>query len=274
MRPLSSMAEATSRMRSVPTFPAPAARQRSTPLRLSWPAVGRPDPHLLVPLAAFAIAWTLLVTFRGDQWFAGLLFAREGGRWSLGGHVVTETLVHRGGRLVGAAAWLAVVAMFAVACMQSRWRERRGPLLALLLSVLGSCLLVALLKRTTGMDCPWDLAGYGGSRPFIPLFAPRPDGLPASGCFPSGHAGAGYAWVALYFFFMRVRPRLRWRGLAVGLGAGLLFGISQQLRGAHFMSHDIAALALCWVVSLSIHRTFIALRRPPHVPGRHGARTP
>src|SRR5690606_15338293 len=101
-------------------------------------------------------------------------------------------------------------AMFAIACVRTRLHAWRAPLLVLVLSVLASCLSIFLLKRTTGMDCPWDLAGYGGSLPFVPLFEHRPDGLPASGCFPAGHAGAGYAWVALYFFFVRVHPRLRW----------------------------------------------------------------
>ena len=36
-------------------------------------------------------------------------------------------------------------------------------------------------------------------------------------CFPAGHASAGYAWVALYFFFLAAAPRWRWLGLSTGL---------------------------------------------------------
>ena len=42
-------------------------------------------------------------------------------------------------------------------------------------------------------------------------------------------------------------------GLAVGLLAGGVFGFSQQLRGAHFLSHDLWTLATCWAVSLGLY---------------------
>ena len=35
----------------------------------------------------------------------------------------------------------------------------------------------------------------------------------------------------------------------------------QQLRGAHFLSHDIASLAVCWAVACSVDR-LAAWRRP------------
>ena len=51
---------------------------------------------------------------------------------------------------------------------------------------------------------------------------------------------------------MTVRKQIA-GALAIGLAAGLVFGISQQFRGAHFLSHDIWSLALCWYLSLGIH---------------------
>jgi membrane-associated PAP2 superfamily phosphatase len=35
-----------------------------------------------------------------------------------------------------------------------------------------------------------------------------------------------------------------------------VFGISQQLRGAHFISHDLAAIAICWTCAVALHRLF------------------
>ena len=113
--------------------------------------------------------------------------------------------------------------------------------------------VVSLLKSLTNMDCPWDLARYGGSREFIGLFATRPAVMPRGVCFPGGHSSAGFAWVSLYFVALMMRPAWRWRGLAVGLLAGGLFGVSQQLRGAHFLSHDLWTLATCWAVSLGLY---------------------
>jgi len=110
------------------------------------------------------------------------------------------------------------------------------------------------------MDCPWDLLRYGGGKVYYGLFTRRPPGMGSAGCFPAGHASAGYAWVALYFFFLHARPRLRWWGLATGLLAGLVFGIAQQLRGAHFLSHDVWALMVCWLVALALYRGMLVPR--------------
>ena len=72
--------------------------------------------------------------------------------------------------------------------------------------------------------------------------------------FPPGHASAGYTWIASYFFFAAIRPQWRWAGLALGLGLGLTFGITQQFRGAHFLSHDLWTVMICWTVSFVLSR--------------------
>ena len=120
--------------------------------------------------------------------------------------------------------------------------------------------LVAAMKRGTHMDCPWDLLRYGGEKAYYGLFTRRPPGLGGAGCFPAGHASAGYAWVALYFFLLATRPRWRWWGLGLPLASGLVFGIAQQLRGAHFLSHDVWSLMLCWLVALSLYRLMLVPR--------------
>ena len=33
---------------------------------------------------------------------------------------------------------------------------------------------------------------------------------------------------------------------------GLVFGIGQQLRGAHFVSHDVWTLGLCWFIATTL----------------------
>jgi membrane-associated PAP2 superfamily phosphatase len=32
-----------------------------------------------------------------------------------------------------------------------------------------------------------------------------------------------------------------------------VFGIGQQLRGAHFLSHDVATALICWLLSLGLY---------------------
>lgn len=99
---------------------------------------------------------------------------------------------------------------------------------------------------------PMGSRGFGGTRAFYGLLDMRPDGLRASGCFPAGHASAGYAWLALYFFAREVQPKLRYWALGAGVCLGLVFGIAQQIRGAHFVSDDLWTAAVCWLVGVGL----------------------
>ncbi len=209
--------------------------------------------YLLLPLLALAAFGLVLMAGNGDQWLADLLYHWEGGQWALRDAWWTSHVIHRGGKNLSTLAALLVMLALLRACVDTRWKPLRLPLLYLLLAVGLSTGSVALLKSMTQMDCPWDLQRYGGLRPFIGLFQPRPVVLGHAACFPAGHASAGYGWVALYFFALRLRPHWRWPALAAALAAGLVFGFSQQLRGAHFLSHDVGALVVGWTVAVLLY---------------------
>jgi membrane-associated PAP2 superfamily phosphatase len=227
--------------------------------------------RIAVPLALFALANVWLLGFGGDRWLASHVYAWEGGRWALRDVYMTTSVIHVFGKHLSTAAWLLVVALAIVAWRRPVWASLRRPAVCLALSVLLSTTIVAWLKHTTHMDCPWDAALYGGSHPYFGLFDARPAHLRTSGCFPGGHASAGYAWVALYFFFLSVRREWRWAGLGIGLAAGLIFGVSQQLRGAHFMSHDVWTLMICWTVAVTLHALTVrwSLARAALAAARH-----
>jgi membrane-associated PAP2 superfamily phosphatase len=209
---------------------------------------------VVAPLLALLFASLVLIALGGDRWIADRIYAAEGGRWALRNSYMLNRALHAGGKATSAIAWLSVFAMALRSAFDARWKPLRRPLLALLLSVAVSALLVSALKHLTRMDCPWDAAAYGGTHPYFSLLQARPAGIEPSGCFPAGQASAGYAWVALYFFFASVRPQWRRIGLVIGICFGLVLGIAQQLRGAHYLSHDLWTLAICWFVALGVHR--------------------
>ena len=215
--------------------------------------------HWMLPVLGLAWAGAHLL----DAPLARMVFEWEGGRWALRQHALFEGILHRGGRTLSLLAWLLLSGATVLSWRRPSARAWTRPAARLLLAVLASTLLVAWLKSITHMDCPWDLDSYGGARPHVALFSTRPMELGQPACFPAAHAATGYAWTALYFFFATIRPRWRWTGLGIGLLAGLVFGIAQQLRGAHFLSHDIASLAVCWAVACIVER----------VAQRHLART-
>jgi membrane-associated PAP2 superfamily phosphatase len=232
-----------------------------TPPSLAVPAAlpstrSQRPPVARWPLPVLAVAFCAWSLLHGDLWLADRLYAWEGHAWTLRNAEVTQQVIHLLGRDLSAMAWLAALAAWLVALGRASLASLRKPLLYLLVATALSTLLVAWIKSWSNMDCPWDLARYGGTRPYVGLFAPRPEGLGRGMCFPAGHAGAGYTWLASYFFLLATRPRLRWVGLVIGLGTGLLFGISQQLRGAHFLSHDLATIAICWACALALHAAF------------------
>jgi len=212
--------------------------------------------HVLMPLLGFALLLFVTRWLDGDQWIADRLYALQGGRWMLRDAFMTQTLVHQGGRDLSIALWAGAAAAWLVARRRAEWASLRAPLAYLIVAVTLSVLCVSWVKSWSNMDCPWDLQRYGGLRPYIALWDVRPIGLHRGACFPAGHASGGYAWLSLYFFLGAVRPRWRWAGLAAGLGLGLVFGIAQQLRGAHFASHDIASAAICWTAAVATWQVF------------------
>lgn len=124
--------------------------------------------------------------------------------------------------------------------------------LRLTLSVLAALAAVSLLKNASRSSCPWDLAEFGGVATYVSHWDWRlRDGGPGR-CFPAGHASAAFAFLAGWFALRRVAPRAArvWL-VAVGL-TGLVLGLAQQWRGAHYMSHTLWTAWVCWSVALVI----------------------
>lgn len=223
----------------------------SDPVSPPWSAPGFFRNHLFLPIgAAFGLS-VVLMLLHGDFWIADRLYALQGHAWTLKSHWLLEPVIHKGGRAASVVAWLLVVAAYAWSYFDIRLAPWRRALAYLALTTLLATTVVTGLKSVSGMDCPWDLTRYGGGRAFVSLFEHRPSTMPSAACFPAGHASAGYAWVTLYFFFLAKRPQFRWAGLSFALVAGASFGFAQQLRGAHFLSHDLWTLVICWLVALA-----------------------
>ena len=219
--------------------------------------------HLLLPAILVTLGSLVLMAGSGDQWLADHLYRWEGGQWAFKDAWLTTQLIHKGGKNLSVLGALLVLLALLRSAFDARWKPLRQPLLYLFLAVGLSTGVVALLKTWTQMDCPWDLQRYGGLHPFIGLFQARPVVFGHTACFPAGHASAGYGWIALYFFALQVRPQWRWAGLAVAVVTGLVFGISQQLRGAHFLSHDLWSLMVSWTVAVLLYRLMLPPRQTP-----------
>jgi membrane-associated PAP2 superfamily phosphatase len=234
-------------------LPALRAHERLAPL------YGSPEfwrVHLWWPLLAFTLIFGVLEVFSLDrvlarEWY----FNVHTGTWlgSGSGEWWARGLLHTGGRWVVRGVAAAALVTWGLSFAVARLRPWRRSASFVLLSMLLATLIVGGLKAITNVDCPWDLAGFGGDSPYVALFADRPDALPHAQCFPGAHASSGFAIFCFYFVFRdRSRRVARWM-LAAGIAVGVAFSIGQEARGAHFLSHDLTSAAIVWFVQLGLY---------------------
>lgn len=176
-----------------------------------------------------------------------------------------DVVLHRDMRNLAWLLWLVLAwgAFRPFAFLRSLRRYRRVQLpVAVLICLLG----ITAIKAWSRTSCPWDLALFGGTLPYVPHWRPGVADGGGGHCFPAGHASTGFAFVAGYFALRDQRPRLAAWWLAGALAAGLVLGASQQLRGAHFTSHTLWTAWLCWLLGGMVDAAFsrwpFALRKP------------
>ena len=223
----------------------------------------RPDrafwvSHALAPGLA-AIALLFAVEHSGlDLWLASHWYAIEGGGWNWRDHWLAQGIIHHRGRQLVLTVGLAVLALWLASLRVPALRAWRRPLAYLFVSLVVLPSIVALTKRASPVPCPWDLAPFGGELPYRHNFAYAWPALADGGhCFPAGHASGGFALVSLYFAAHAGGWRRAWL-LLPGLAVGIAFALGQQARGAHFLSHDLWSLSVCWFGALAL----FALMRP------------
>jgi membrane-associated PAP2 superfamily phosphatase len=216
--------------------------------------------HCKYPLYFLVAASALIITFNVDKTIADYFYQLQGKSWLWKNTWLAETVLHKGGRTFSILLALLVLVVLVASYFYSQWNRLQKPLWYLLLALLGSSLLVSALKASLAISCPWEFEIYGGHLPYVNVIQ-QLQLRNGDGCFPAGHASAGYCWVALYFFGLYFKSPLRWTGLGGALFAGIIFGFAQQIRGAHFISHDLWTLAICWFFCLALYLLFFEAPR-------------
>lgn len=208
---------------------------------------------LLLPFLAVAIvALVLLLAWDatgGDLWAAGLFGTRFG--FPLRENWWLTAVVHQGGKNLS---WALVIALLVAVWWPVGVLRRlsRGERWQLVLSVLASVAAITLLKHGNHTSCPWDIQAFGGVATYVSHWDwGARDGGPG-GCFPAGHASAAFAFLGGWFVLRRRAPRAATVWLVLTLLAGVVFGLGQQLRGAHYLSHTLWTAWICWVVGGAI----------------------
>ncbi|MDB5928592.1 MAG: (acid phosphatase) superfamily protein-like protein [Polaromonas sp.] len=138
----------------------------------------------------------------------------------------------------------------------------------LALTTLAALLAISAIKLHSHTSCPWDLQAFGGAATYVSHWAWGLRDGGSGGCFPAGHASAGFSFIGGFFAFRHALPQTARRWLMGAMAAGLLLGLAQQVRGAHYMSHTLWTAWLCWVVAGGLDALVSRLiaRTPPPAP--------
>lgn len=238
------MTVATSDTTPFPTGPLPLAPSRGfLPTYVALHLV-------LVPLVLAACA--LALQYGPLDLRISALFVDAGPAFTWRDSPWLEALGHEGARLAPLLVGVLALAGGAAGFWSSRLRGWRPVLLALGIAMVVSTLAINSLKPRTTQQCPTSMLEFGGKTPYAennakPFWATSK--ADAGNCLPSGHAGGGYSLLALYFAgWASGRRAWRWRGLAIGVAAGVLFSVVRIVQGAHFASATMWSATVCWTL--------------------------
>lgn len=117
----------------------------------------------------------------------------------------------------------------------------------------GVCMgVVRWLKMHTGVYCPIETTLYAGTQMSLDWYRHfQLLGMAGEGrCWPGGHAASGFSMLVLYFVARRHQWRYaRWL-LWGALLLGLIYGSTRVLQGWHFMSQNLWAGIIVWLICL------------------------
>ena len=199
--------------------------------------------------ATFSLVFMLLLLawdFSGGDMALALLWGDNSG-FPLREHWWMVKVMHEGTRTLG---WV-----FLLALLLGIWRPwgalrslSSADRIGVFFCVLCALLSVTLIKGFSQTSCPWDLQLFGGAAPYVSHWNIWQRDGGGGHCFPAGHASTGFAFMAAFFGLKQARSNAAFTWLLSAMVVGFVLGISQQIRGAHFMSHTLWTAWLCWTV--------------------------
>lgn len=205
---------------------------------------------LLAPLIWFVFSYTRL-----DRILIAPYYDMQSHSFPWRDDAFMQNVMHGGLKFIVVAAGVALLGGFLLTYIMPQWQRHRRTLLWMCGAMAGSTLLVSLLKHSSGMHCPWDLAEYGGYAPVERLFE-HMSAAAGGNCFPGGHAAGGFSLLAFYFGLRNVHARYARLGLIIALVMGMIMGWAQMIRGAHFLSHNIWSVWVVWTFMAVLYHLY------------------
>lgn len=230
------------------------------------------EPAAVTPeVLAITLAWIGLIAIwewtGADRWVMAHLADNHG--FALQNDWWLRVVLHDGLKRISTIAYIALlVALWKpFGFLRGITRRQRTEIVV---GVTISLLAISAIKHFSLTSCPWDLAQFGGAAKYLSHWAWGISDGGAGHCFPSGHASAGYAFLALALpFLFTASAQTQRRGRRIFVAAflfGLICGAAQVLRGAHYPSHVLWTGLICWVLAVINHWMFEYRRTAGPVP--------
>lgn len=189
-----------------------------------------------------------------DHALTGLFYDPAAQRFPLKDQAFWAMIMHTGLKYLGLAIWFGLLLWWiSLRRYPARQLLRRAIGFTLIVAPLAS-LVVSSLRALSAHSCPWDLSLFGGTAEYFRFFDAVPLNPGPGRCAPSGHAASGFVWFAAYVGLRGVDRRAAHYALAFALLLGMLTGITQLARGAHFLSHVLLTAWICFAVALALDR--------------------
>ena len=194
----------------------------------------------------------------------------EGFAWR--DHWWLSNVMHTGAKQLAVLLYLGVLAMtlWPLGIGRQLTRSQR---LEIAIGITLSLVVVTAIKRMSLTSCPWDLQAFGGVASYVSHWSwGQADGGGGS-CFPGGHASSAFAFIALSLPWLASKDtdqqRLGQAMTGVIVLIGLVLGLAQTFRGAHYPSHTAWTALFCAATAWANHGVFAwwRIKRGPS-PGR------
>ena len=206
-------------------------------------------------LLVLTLAWDAVGFDLGAMtWLGG----PEGFVWR--DHWWLSNVMHTGAKQLAVLIYLGVLAMtlWPVGIWRQLTRSQRTEIAT---GITLSLVVVTAIKRISLTSCPWDLQAFGGVASYVSHWSwGEADGGGGS-CFPGGHASSAFAFMALSLPWLTSKDtdqqRLGRSMTGVIVLIGLVLGLAQTLRGAHYPSHTAWTALFCAATAWANHGLFV-----------------
>lgn len=228
--------------------------------------MGRPN-HIQFTVITITLFIVLILFYSTsfDFYVVSKFYDQQNG-WIFRNSFLFENILHRGGSRFMIVFYITAVLRTIYLYYKKKNYQEIVVLVFVICVSISSISIVALLKQLTTLPCPWDLSTFSGNREHQSIFSLFDYSYSRGRCFPAGHSSATYSLLS-YYFGKKLLNNGKLIYLLPGILLGLLFGCTQQIRGAHFPSHDIATILIVvlssWCFSIVFYKNFS--KEIPHV---------